>query len=210
MPKNFVKNILYSALDLSGLNQLYKQKNKGSVLILTYHSVLPNSPKFEGFDYRNCVSAEDFDAQIKYLKKHYSIISLNEATERLKADRLDNIHVVITFDDGFKNNHDYAVPVLLDNDATAVFYIATDFIGKHYMLWTEKVNDILLNTKLNKLKVNLDEPVELDLSSVEKREKASVLVRTYLKFHPIEVEERVLAELSEITGYDDWAINEDP
>ena len=210
MPKNFVKNILYSALDISGLNHLYKKKNNGTVLILTYHSVLPYSPKFDGFDYRNCVSVEAFDDQIKHLKKQYDIISLKEALERLREDRLDNIHVVITFDDGFKNNHDYALPVLLDNDAKAVFYIATDFIGKHYMLWTEKVNDILLNTQLTKLKLHLDEPIELDLSSIAKREKASVLVRTYLKFHPVEVENRVLAELSELTGYDNWAIKEDP
>ncbi|KAA3613245.1 MAG: hypothetical protein D8M58_13140 [Calditrichaeota bacterium] len=210
MFKNLTKNLIYSTLDYSGINRLFRQKNGKSVLILTYHSVLPYSSRFDEFDYRNCVSTEAFDAQIKYLKKHYDLITLNEAVERLNENKLDNIHVVLTFDDGFKNNYDFALPVLLDNNTSAVFYLSTDFIGKQYMLWTEKVNDIILNTQKTKLKIHLDKLVDLDLSSIEKREKASVLVRTYLKFNSINEENRVLGEMTELTGYDNWAIKKDP
>ena len=43
--------------------------------------------------------------------------------------------VVITFDDGFKNNFDNAFPILLKYNATAVFFLITDYVDSKKVSW---------------------------------------------------------------------------
>ena len=50
----------------------------------------------------------------------------------------------ITFDDGFKNNHDIVTPALDDFSTPATFYLTTDFIESNRMSWIDQIN-IALN-----------------------------------------------------------------
>jgi len=45
----------------------------------------------------------------------------------------------ITFDDGFKNNHDIAAPALDDFSTPATFYLTTDFIQSNRMSWIDQI-----------------------------------------------------------------------
>jgi peptidoglycan/xylan/chitin deacetylase (PgdA/CDA1 family) len=64
------------------------------------------------------------------LKKRYECISLSELCERLKDKRaLRRRAVVITFDDGYRDNFTQAVPALESAGLTATFFVATGFIG---------------------------------------------------------------------------------
>ncbi len=208
--RNSLKNLLYGSLEYSGLNQFYRKKTHRSLRILTYHSVLPYSEKFDSFDYRNCVSTERFDRQLAILKNSYRPVTLSEALQRLQNNELQGNEVVISFDDGFLNNHDYALPVLQKHNLSAVFYISTAFIGKQEMLWTEKVNDILMNAKCEKIEIVLDKKTIINLQTVALREQASVKVRSFLKYRPWKIQEDVIGQLISQTGYVPQAITNDP
>lgn len=179
-PDLFKKSI-FKAVNISGLNSLHRFKNRKSILILTYHSVLPDSERFGQFDYRNCVTSENFDRQIKYLKKKYSVISIDEAADKIKTNTVDKPFAVITFDDGFRNNFKYAFPVLTQNGVPGTFYIATDFMDKENILWTEVVTALILFTKEKQISVRLDEDYILPLQSTEDKISASIKIRKYLK-----------------------------
>ncbi len=208
--RNRLKQFLYAGLEYGGINSVFRKKNRHSLLILTYHSVLPYSDKFESFDYRNCVSCERFDEQLSILKKSYRPITLSMAMERLQTKSLQGREVVITFDDGFLNNHKYALPVLQKHGLSSVFYISTAFIGKQEMLWTEKVNDIIMNAPVKSITVDFGEKTRLKLQTVIDRENASVRVRNYLKYQPWKTQENVIGALISETGYSPKAINADP
>jgi peptidoglycan/xylan/chitin deacetylase (PgdA/CDA1 family) len=55
----------------------------------------------------------EFERQISYLNKHYQIVSLDDLHDSMKRRRaLDSSHVVLTFDDGYRNNLQTVAPFL--------------------------------------------------------------------------------------------------
>jgi peptidoglycan/xylan/chitin deacetylase (PgdA/CDA1 family) len=113
-----------------------------SALILMYHRVLPrelahggNIPVQPGM----YVTPESFRAHLSWLKDHYSILSLTELAERLAA-RQDISHcVVLTFDDGWADNYQYAYPLLQEYKAPATIFLASGFIQTARRFWPEEV-----------------------------------------------------------------------
>ena len=70
-----------------------------------------------------------FEQHLRYFKSIADIISLDEALALFTADApIDGRYVCITFDDGFKNWTENALPILKDADAVAAFFVATDYI----------------------------------------------------------------------------------
>ena len=72
---------------------------------------------------------DEFRRDLEYLKKNYDCISFSELCERLKSGvRATRRSVVITFDDGYRDNFTAAVPALREAGVTATFFVATGFI----------------------------------------------------------------------------------
>lgn len=89
--------------------------------ILTYHRVGGGSP-----DERD-VSVEDFEQHLRVLRRH-DVVSLDAALDRLEqGDRRPS--VVLTFDDGFRDVHENAWPLLRAEAMPFTLYLATAFLG---------------------------------------------------------------------------------
>jgi peptidoglycan/xylan/chitin deacetylase (PgdA/CDA1 family) len=72
---------------------------------------------------------DEFRSELAYLKSRYECISLQELCERVRADKpMRKRSVVITFDDGYRDNFTEAVPALKEAGITATFFVATGFI----------------------------------------------------------------------------------
>ncbi len=99
------------------------------VPILMYHQVTPHpEPAFRKY----AVTPETFAAQMRWLARlRYSSISLDTlVAHRDRGGALPARSVVITFDDGFHDCVDYAVPLLRAHGFAAVFYLVTELVGK--------------------------------------------------------------------------------
>lgn len=123
---------------------------------------------------RKYVSPENFEKQIKYLKRNYNILGLEDAMAKLKNNNLPSHSLVITFDDGYKNIHDFAYPILKTHEIPATVFLATDFIDKKIPLWTDRLEYTAGNTeKINKLKELLktlpESKKKEKLESIEKK-----------------------------------------
>jgi len=72
-----------------------------------------------------------FASHMAYLAaNHYRVVSMAEAVEGCtNGELLGRRTVVLTFDDGYANNHAEAFPVLRGYGFRATFYIATGFVG---------------------------------------------------------------------------------
>ncbi|MCM8820168.1 MAG: polysaccharide deacetylase family protein [Candidatus Omnitrophica bacterium] len=116
-----------------------------STPILMYHSLDESKIK----DYP-VVSTRVFLEQMKFIKKiGYKVISLTDYCRHLKEKntQLRNA-VVITFDDGLKDNM-MAVNILKDFDFTATIFLIADRIGQNGYLTEENIKWFLKNTKIN-------------------------------------------------------------
>ena len=105
------------------------------VPILMYHSI---SDKENSSLH---VSAENFAHQMAFLKeKGYSVISLDELVAGIKAGKkFPSKTVVITFDDGFRDNYLNAFPSLSKYDFPATIFLVTGYIGQkdEYLTWDQ-------------------------------------------------------------------------
>jgi peptidoglycan/xylan/chitin deacetylase (PgdA/CDA1 family) len=74
--------------------------------------------------------AVEFGRDLKYLKRRYRCVSLAELCEKIRANvPLRRRSVVITFDDGYRDNFLEAAPLLKAARLPATFFVATGFIG---------------------------------------------------------------------------------
>ena len=79
-------------------------------------------------DYALC--PEDFEAQIKYLKAHAQVVSLNTILSGRHHDTSAPLTCAITFDDGYAGVYEYAYPILRDNGFEAVLYVTTSALDR--------------------------------------------------------------------------------
>lgn len=90
--------------------------------ILTYHRVNDFHP-----DDRLSVRVEEFRAQMRHLAEHgYRTISLSDVAHR---GPLPANPIVLTFDDGYADNYQYAMPVLKEFGFRAVVFVTVNLIG---------------------------------------------------------------------------------
>lgn len=104
------------------------------VLTLYYHrvNVLEN-------DYNLlCVSPIKFRQQMLYLKHNYQIVRFEE-----DWNLLDSNAVAITFDDGYLDNLEYALPVLEELEVPATIFVSTGTIEQDKELWWDELERLL-------------------------------------------------------------------
>lgn len=73
-----------------------------------------------------------------FFKRFFIIVSLSEFLDKLERGDDISRHLVITFDDGYRDNHDFAAVHLKRSGLPASFFIATDFIGTNRIPWWDE------------------------------------------------------------------------
>jgi len=98
------------------------------IVILMYHSV-------NSINDFHAVDPAEFRRQIEYLKRNYTIVSLNEMVDFVKGKRnLPRKSVAITFDDGYHDCYLNVYPYFRKNKLSATVFVTTEYIGKEWPL----------------------------------------------------------------------------
>jgi sugar transferase (PEP-CTERM/EpsH1 system associated) len=126
------------ALRYSGLTWIRGATERNSLTILAYHRVLP-LPESLLYPFQSMVMPRDlFEQQIAHLKQHYTMLTLSEAVSRLRTRDLPPRAVAVTFDDGYRDNFECALPILKKYGIPATFFVVTGALeGKNRFLWDE-------------------------------------------------------------------------
>lgn len=97
--------------------------------ILMYHRIAADGPDALA-PYR--VHPDEFERQIGFLRAHgYYGITVGEWAEAIRHRRaLPGRPVVVTFDDGYRDFHEFACPVLVDMGFAATIFVVADFVGR--------------------------------------------------------------------------------
>jgi len=123
--------------------KLYKGKLvkswRGQAAVLCYHQVLPDlsclpqSSPFLG----HAVSTDRFEEQIRFLSENYDVVSLDNLSEKVSV-KGDEFVVAVTFDDGYKDNLMYALPILEKYNVPATIFVTTMYPeGNTWVWWME-------------------------------------------------------------------------
>ena len=148
MEKNFLRKI-YISKPISNLVSLLGAPWRGRGAILMYHRILPNEQINKNLDFGMTVSSLNFEKQIKSLKSKYKICPMNEFVNNLKKDKSEFM-LAITFDDGYKDNLVYALPILEKFEIPATIYITTKFLSENTEMWWYELSEIIWNSSILK------------------------------------------------------------
>lgn len=109
------------------------------VTILGYHRVLP--PQGKDFCFSDGVisaTPDEFARELKYLRENMDVISIAQLLDGIRdSSRLPPRPAVITFDDGYVDNYEYALPLLREAGLPACFFVCTGIIGTRRVPWYE-------------------------------------------------------------------------
>lgn len=162
--------------------------------ILIYHRVLPEpDPLFP-----HEVDAVRFDAQMRLVAAHFNVLPLAEAVERLQSSALPARAACITFDDGYADNADIALPILQRQGLNATFFIATDYLDGGRM-WNDDVIEAVRGAACSELDLS---PLNLGRhavsSDVEKRAAIDAII-DLIKYLPEQEREQQARNIAEVT-----------
>jgi peptidoglycan/xylan/chitin deacetylase (PgdA/CDA1 family) len=116
------------------------QIDGASVPILIFHSVRPYWPTDLKRARRYIVTPYTFDRELGYLKENgYVSVSFDDLAHRLSfGTPLPPKPLIISFDDGWASQYQYALPLLKKYGFIATFFIFTNAIGvKNFMSWDQ-------------------------------------------------------------------------
>ena len=104
------------------------------LLILMFHRVLaapdPMHPEEP--------TAEEFASRMDLIRSVFEVLSLQQAAARLAHGTLPPRAACITFDDGYRNNREFAAPILADRGMVGTFFVSTGYLDGGRM-WNDSI-----------------------------------------------------------------------
>lgn len=125
-----------SAIHYSGVAAMLAPWMRGKGVIFTLHNVRPEPP--EPFEPNRIlkVTPEFLETAIETVQKAgYDIVALDEAVQRLKADGPTLPFACFTFDDGYRDNRDFAYPIFKRRNLPFAIYVPTSYPDGEGELW---------------------------------------------------------------------------
>ncbi len=173
-----MKNLLQSAV-ATILPFLLQTRHKQRFSILTYHRVLPASDFMRPGE----PTVSDFEWQMELLSKHFNPLSLTDALSLLEYGELPDRAVCVTFDDGYANNEESALPVLKRFGIPATIFVATDFLNGGRM-WNDTVIEALRSAEGEVFDLGSLGLGVYEIKNLEERRKAAGIIIREIKHWP--------------------------
>jgi peptidoglycan/xylan/chitin deacetylase (PgdA/CDA1 family) len=115
-----------------------------SVAIVMYHGV--TATPLSVFNWCQ-LAADEFEAQMLFLREEYNILPLAEVVVRLqRCLPLPDRAVCVTFDDGFRNVFTTAFPIMKRYDIPSTVFLITGLVGTYQPAWPERLYCAIVNT----------------------------------------------------------------
>jgi peptidoglycan/xylan/chitin deacetylase (PgdA/CDA1 family) len=140
----------------------WRWRRPGSLVVLMYHRVLPKeSPARQREQPGMYVSPETFDLHLTELKRRFELVHLDEWLSRARAGlSLPKLACAITFDDGWRDNYEFALPVLTKHEAPATIFLVASYVGTAQRFWPNRLVSLLDKAFAEPGSVDFPEPLK--------------------------------------------------
>ena len=118
----------------TGLHALVQRLSAPRVLVLAGHCV--SAPSNASLSKDMKIRAADLERILATFARRYDLLTMREASERLRAGKLERSAVVLTMDDGYVDNLTHLHPLLARLGAKATIYVETRALTERRLNWT--------------------------------------------------------------------------
>jgi peptidoglycan/xylan/chitin deacetylase (PgdA/CDA1 family) len=173
---------LARALLFSGAASLLAQlPDRDSLLVLNYHRIgNANHDLFDPSIFS--ATAEQFNEQISFLKKTVSLVTLEEALGFVSSTVKENprrCRVLITFDDGYRDNYEIAYPILRAHGVQGVFFLATGMVGSCAIPWWDRIAWLMKTAQRRRFTLQFPSELWVDIERNGLHNSAQSVLRAY-------------------------------
>lgn len=136
-----MKRVFWNLARRAGLLSAWRRKNRHRIGILMAHGVMDDGPGTSWRPLWRRLHVEQLERILGLLQQYHEFVSLAEATQMLRGERRIRPYcMVLTFDDGYRNNLTHALPVLERLKVPAAFFLSTGLVGTTRSFWIDRLD----------------------------------------------------------------------
>jgi peptidoglycan/xylan/chitin deacetylase (PgdA/CDA1 family) len=184
-------------LGRTGFRSLFGRRFRWSgVLVLNYHRVGDGSgSKFDRGLWSSAVDA--FADQVRFCRTQCDVIAPGDLPDVLARGR--GRYILITFDDGYRDNYDVAFPILRSEGVPATFFVATGFIDAPRVPWWDEIAWMVRTSKRSAADLPGWLPATVRFDAPDREGAVRTLLRAY-KAMSADATEAFLNAIADATG----------
>lgn len=143
-----LRSLTARMLSLSGMLRGWRRASRGRLkrlLLIGHHRVLPLSDEasFRGDVELVSATPDEFAWQVAFLARHFEPVSCRQIAAAMDGGPpLPSDAVAVSFDDGFSDVAQYAVPILRAEKMPATIFVPTDYVDNQQPFWFDLVAQV--------------------------------------------------------------------
>jgi peptidoglycan/xylan/chitin deacetylase (PgdA/CDA1 family) len=160
-------------------------RQRPGLVVLTYHRIAePGADLF--YDPVISATPDAFRTQVNWLHNHARLLTVDELIDQVESGLpCHEPAMLITFDDGYRDNFDLAVPILGERKAPATFFVPSAFLESPRLPWWDHVACTIKRTHarrfiLERCSKGGISPLEIDLQTVSRSAVIMMIIRAFL------------------------------
>jgi len=195
-----IKSIIHRAAQAPGIYSIIR-KLKAGPTVLFYHGV--EEQIIDSRVQAIHLPLQYFENQVAYLRKHFDIISLDYFYDCISSGRkMDPSQIILTFDDGYKNNLYIVAPYLEIHKVPFAVFVSTRHITEGRRFPTYYLRASVFYSAEKRVKI-LNE--EFDISAHAGKLSAISVISKKLKCSPQKIAAQIVEELIALLPNDKWS-----
>lgn len=195
--KDKIIRLGFGAFRATGLHRLASPLTRGRGVVLMLHHVRPWRPPTPGFEPNRGleITPEFLEAALKTVRRAgFEFVTMDEALRRLTEGGAP--FAALTFDDGYRDLRDFALPILERWQAPFTAYIATGYAGRSARLWWLELEEAV--RRLDRIEIAAPDFVAA-LPSASEEQKTAAFDHLYWRLRGGD-EERLLRVVGDLAA----------
>lgn len=137
----FLKQSMLSLLSRLGILDYIHNKNRHKITVLTLHGVMEKHKQSLWEPLRPQLRPSELESILKVMSKYYHFITAEQCIGMLEGKVPIIEHaLLLTFDDGYRNTIDYALPICEKFGIKPLLFIATGHIDSGKPFWFDRLD----------------------------------------------------------------------
>lgn len=186
------------ALERSGMGALLRRVPgwRGALVVCHHRVGDPERTRLDPVGFG--VSAAGLAEQVALLGRHFELVRAEQLPALARSGR--GRYAALTFDDGYRDNHEVALPLLRDLGAPATFFLATGFLDRPSVAWWDEIAWAVRESDRAALDLRPWLPEPLRLEGEGAREAAAAAITARYKALPARLGAALLDALGAAAG----------
>lgn len=143
--------------------------------------------------------AARFEHLMRFVARSFRVTTLGDAVTRLASGRLPSRALVITFDDGYADNAEVALPILQRHGLPATFFVSTGFLDGGRM-WNDSVIECLRACAEQSVDLDFVGLARYSLSDAAQRREVIAMLLSRIKYLSLAEREEAISQLQLACG----------